>query len=489
MHAPTSGQLAFLIVALAIACGFEMCNGFHDTANAVATVIYSRSLKPTVAVVWSGFCNFMGVYLGGTAVAFSIVHLLPVDLLVNVGSHQGMAMVLALLVAAILWNFGTWYLGLPSSSSHTLIGSILGVGVAYALLSGMPAGTTVNWAKAREVGLSLLISPMLGFVLSALLLVLAKRLIREPHLYEPPGEKPPPRWIRGILILTCTGVSFAHGSNDGQKGVGLMMLILIGILPARYALNEAASAASIRQTAVAVSDAETILRRHAGNPEERMGSRYFVMKLDQVHTLLEGRESLAALPPENRWQVRTDILQVDSELAKLAASADLPNDEEEQRLQALRGAAEPALPPPTRISRAEKQELLDCRIGLRAITDYAPDWVLLMVALSLGVGTTIGWKRIVVTVGEKIGKAHLTYAQGAAAELVAMTTIGLADHLGMPVSTTQVLSSGIAGTMAANRSGVQGGTVRAIAMTWVLTLPASMLLAGLLFVLFRIAVP
>jgi phosphate/sulfate permease len=232
------GTILFLILALAIALGFEAINGFHDTANAVATVIYTKSLKPQVAVIWSGLCNFLGVMLGGIAVAFSIVHLLPVDLLVHIDSGAGMAMVLALLIGAMIWNFGTWFMGIPSSSSHALIGSIIGVGLANSLLVGR-FGTGVNWHKAGEVGLSLFISPLIGFGLAFALLLLAKALIRNPKLHEAPeGDKPPPWWVRGILILTCTGVSFAHGSNDGQKGIGLIMLILIGLVPATFALND-----------------------------------------------------------------------------------------------------------------------------------------------------------------------------------------------------------------------------------------------------------
>src|SRR5215510_13996042 len=230
--------LAMLFLCLAIALGFEFVNGFHDTANAVATVIYTRSLKPWKAVVWSGFMNFLVVLFGGVAVAFSIVHLLPVDLLINIGKSAGLLMVLSLLLSAIIWNFGTWYFGLPSSSSHALIGSILGVGLASSFFSKQGLGTGVNWSKAEQVGLSLLISPVVGFLLAGGLLLLSKALLKNRRLYqEPLGNQPPPLWIRGILLLTCTGVSFAHGSNDGQKGVGLIMLILIGILPAHYAVN------------------------------------------------------------------------------------------------------------------------------------------------------------------------------------------------------------------------------------------------------------
>ncbi len=226
------GQTVLLLIALVIAFGFECVNGFHDTANAVATVIYTKSLKPTPAVIWSGLWNFIGVHAGGIGVAFSIVHLLPVDLLVNIKTGRGLAMVLALLLAAIIWNFATWYRGLPASSSHALIGSIMGVGMMNAWMEHGSLFKGLNWHKVTEVIMALLMSPLIGFGLAAGLLILCKKLIRAKELYEPPhGDTPPPWWIRALLIGTCTGVSFAHGSNDGQKGMGLIMLVLIGIVP------------------------------------------------------------------------------------------------------------------------------------------------------------------------------------------------------------------------------------------------------------------
>src|ERR1700752_4130718 len=237
-----------LFVALLIALGFEFVNGFHDTANAVATVIYTHSLPAEFAVMWSGFFNFLGVLLSSGAVAFGIVSLLPVELILQVGSSAGFAMVFALLIAAIVWNLGTWWLGLPASSSHTLIGSIIGVGVANALMHGRDGTSGVDWAQATKVGFSLLLSPLVGFACAALLLLVLRALVRRPELYrEPKGRTAPPWWIRGILVLTCTGVSFAHGSNDGQKGMGLIMLILVGTVPTAYALNRAMPASHTTQ--------------------------------------------------------------------------------------------------------------------------------------------------------------------------------------------------------------------------------------------------
>jgi PiT family inorganic phosphate transporter len=450
------GHLPFLVLALGIVFMFEFVNGFHDTANAVATVIYTNSMRPIPAVVWSGLCNFCGVYLGGIAVAFSIVHLLPVDMLVKINTNAGMAMVLALLISAITWNIGTWYLGLPSSSSHALIGAILGVGLTNGLLAGNYFGAGLNWRKVMEVGLALLLSPLLGFCLAAILLVITRKLIPNPKLYTAPENgKPPPLWLRSILFLTCTGVSIVHGSNDGQKGVGMVMLILIGLLPAQYALNLHHDAVQIARVIEAAVEVDELLAEQGLSVDEPS------LHSDCVREILDGKKSFQEVPADKRWQVRTALLHLDHHA--------------QQRMKALG----------TELPEAKRKQLSRLRKELAAATEYAPSWVLMAVAVSLGLGTTIGWKRIVVTVGERIGKSHLTYAQGGIAELVAMSTIGLAVFGGLPVSTTHVLSSAVAGTMAANRSGVEQRTVNKIALAWLLTLPATMLMSGLLLVVFR----
>src|SRR6202140_1642815 len=264
-----------LFVALLIALGFEFVNGFHDTANAVATVIYTRSLPAHIAVVWSGMFNLFGVLLSSGAVAFGIVSLLPVELILQVGSGAGFAMVFALLIAAIIWNVGTWYFGLPASSSHTLIGSIMGVGITNALLRGRDGTSGVDWSQAANIGKALLLSPLFGFALAAGLLFVVKIVMQHaaPALFaEPKGDQPPPWWIRGILILTCTLVSFFHGSNDGQKGMGLIMLILIGTVPTAYALNRAMPANQMEQFQATSRAASQVIEQKAaghrvlGNP-------------------------------------------------------------------------------------------------------------------------------------------------------------------------------------------------------------------------------
>jgi PiT family inorganic phosphate transporter len=474
--APTTTTWVFLAIALFLALGFEFVNGFHDTANAVATVIYTHSLKPTVAVIWSGLWNLIGVMLSTGTVAYGIVALLPVELVLNVGSGSGFSMVFALLISAIIWNFGTWYLGLPASSSHTLVGSILGVGIAHSMLSGHAFGEGVNWAKAEEVGLSLLISPLVGFACAAMLVLLLKTLVRNPTLFaEPEKDKAPPLWIRLILIGTCTGVSYAHGSNDGQKGMGLIVLILVGVLPGMYALKMDQSPQQIHELLTKAQAAQTMFAGKAGKvslnsdeatkeldvfvkPTGKLDDKTYaavVASTQAIQTKLGSIQSFNQLSDTERRSVRTDIYLVGTAVAKLMKNKALTE-------------AESVVAKPF-------QEDLD------HVTKYIPDWVKYAVAVALGLGTTVGWKRIVVTVGEKIGKSHLTYGQGASAEIVAMCTILLADLKGLPVSTTHVLSSGIAGTMAANRSGLQMQTLRNILLAWVLTLPACVFLGSLLF--------
>ncbi len=463
-------------IALLIALGFEFVNGFHDTANAVATVIYTHSLEPHVAVVWSGMWNLIGVLTSSGAVAFSILTLLPVELILQVGKGAGFAMVFSLLLAAIIWNLSTWWLGLPASSSHTLIGSIIGVGLANQLMGGKTGTSGVDWAQASNVFKVLLISPVVGFVCAALLLLLLKVLVKKPELYESPkGDAPPPFWIRGLLILTCTGVSFGHGSNDGQKGMGLIMLILIGTVPTAYALNHAIGYNQVQDFAAVSQQAANVLSGYV-TPDAVMGDArsdltdYIRTKQFSSNTMLAARQmaleiqhevttykTLAGVPADQQQNIRNDMY-VESEALRLMAKAGNPQ-----------------------FTSPQNAVLANYKKHLDLSTKFIPNWVKVAVALALGLGTMVGWKRIVVTVGEKIGKDHLTYAQGASAEIVAAITIIAADQFHMPVSTTHVLSSGVAGTMLANGSGLQFSTIRNIALAWVFTLPVAALLAGGLF--------
>ncbi len=454
----TTPQVIAFVIALMVAFGFEFINGFHDTANAVTTVIYTRSMPATPAVIYSGILNFLGVLIGGTTVAFGIVNLLPVDLLVDARSNTALVMVLSLLVAGVMWNLGTWYLGLPVSSSHTLIGSILGVGIANGLwedhgLEGLNAKEVV------KVFLALLFSPLMGFLFSAALLLAMRFLVRQPRLYAPPvdGDRPP-GWIRAVLIGTCGGVSLAHGSNDGQKGMGLILLVLIGFVPIHYALNTE-SPESAKAVAAATADVRAAYAKSNRDMPAELSKH-----LATIDAELAGKVSFDELPANSdvRWRVRTALYKAEMLMADPKLPDELKSDLSGTRKQ----------PGPRKLFADSIQ--------------FVPLWVKICTAIALGIGTMIGYKRIVITVAEKIGKTHLTYAQGAAAESVAATTILLAALSGVPVSTTQVLSSGIAGTMVANRSGVQGATARRILMAWLFTLPCTMLLSGLLFAISRL---
>jgi inorganic phosphate transporter, PiT family len=465
--------------ALFVALGFEFVNGFHDTANAVATVIYTHSLEPHIAVVWSGMWNFLGVVTSTGAVAFAIVSLLPVELILQVGSSAGFAMVFALLVAAILWNLGTWALGLPASSSHTLIGSIIGVGIANQLMQARSGTSGVDWAQAAGIGKSLMLSPIFGFILASILFLGMKAVIRDKQLYEAPkGSEPPPFWIRGLLILTCTGVSFFHGSNDGQKGMGLIMLILIGTVPTTYALNHAVTASQTQDFIAVSQQAANTLDKYVqqsaaiGDPRDDV-TEYIRTKEFKPNTMLALRELVNGVGTE--MAIYKDLAKVPNEQVRNFRN-DMYLTSEALRLMQKSGT--PA------IAAGDLAVLKNYKSHIDKATRFIPLWVKVAVALALGLGTMVGWKRIVVTVGEKIGKNHLTYGQGAAAEITAMATIGAADGLGLPVSTTHVLSSGVAGTMMSNKSGLQWSTVRNLALAWVLTLPAAMMLSGFLFYAF-----
>jgi len=466
--------------ALFVALGFEFVNGFHDTANAVATVIYTHSMEPHVAVVWSGFWNFAGVVTSSGVVAFTIISLLPVELILQVGSGAGFAMVFALLVAAILWNLGTWALGLPASSSHTLIGSVIGVGIANQLMQGRTGTSGVDWAQAVGIGKSLLLSPVFGFILASLLFLIMKALVKDKRLYEAPkGTEPPPFWIRGLLVFTCTGVSFFHGSNDGQKGMGLIMLILIGVVPTTYALNHAVTPQQSQDFIAVSTQTADALNKYVqqsasiGDPREDV-TEYIRTKEFKPNTMLALRELVNGVGTE---------MAIFKELSKVP-HAQVRNFRNDMYLvsEAIRLMQKSGTP---KLAASDVAVLKNYKSHIDKATRFIPLWVKVAVALALGLGTMVGWKRIVVTVGEKIGKNHLTYGQGAAAEITAMATIGAADGLGLPVSTTHVLSSGVAGTMMANHSDLQWSTVRNLLLAWVLTLPAAMMLSGFLFFAFR----
>ncbi len=451
--------IVFFVCFFAV-LAFEFVNGFHDTANAVATVIYTKTLKPYPAIIWSGLWNFLGVFVIGTAVAMSLLKLVPLDKLITLPVQVGACLVISILLSSIIWNLGTWYLGIPLSSSHTLIGAMVGATLSFTHYYG---GAGVNWDKAKEIALSLLISPLIGFVGSALLLQLEQKVIHSKRLFHIPESDSdiPPTPIRILLVTTCTLVSFFHGSNDGQKGVGLMMLVLITFLPTTFALNPAIYDDQILTT---INHIEKTLPVPLPSGSEEKNETL------QLKTLI------GQIKPEIKGQKGKDKLgkfKLKRQLQKITAA-----------LKTLVEKKEPKLPEPLKASLKADYK------SLEKATDFAPVWVLFAISISLGLGTMIGWKRIVVTIGEKIGNQKLNYAQGATAEIVAAATIGLSTGLGLPVSTTHVLSGGVAGAMAASggTDNLNKSTLKNIVFAWVLTLPASILLAYLLFTLLHLLV-
>lgn len=466
-----------LLLSLLLVLLFEFINGFHDTANAVATVIYTQSMKPTYAVVASGICNFAGVALGGLAVAYSIVYLLPIDLLISDDSSRVLAMIFALLIAAILWNLGTWYLGLPASSSHTLIGAILGVGIVNALLNSQDLNQGINWSKAIEVGMSLLLSPMVGFLMAGALFIIIKHLLPDANIHKSPylrndveGRKHPPFWTRFFLIISAMGVSFAHGSNDGQKGIGLIMLALICVVPANFVLNLNTSAYQIERSTDAANHLHAFIRSHQtqftqtfpnANPSSiHCQTSDSIIHIKELTQNLKGVSNFNNIDSKKRKQIRGHLLCLDAAAKKIAKMSGL--------------------------SKEESHYITALRKDIATSTEYAPLWVIFAVASALGLGTMVGWRRVVKTVGEGIGKKDMTYAQGVCAQITAAVSIGIANVMGLPVSTTQVLSSGVAGTMVANNSGLQWITIRNISLAWLFTFPVAMLLSGGLFFIFTL---
>lgn len=456
--------IVLLVLCLVLACFFEFINGFHDTANAVATVIYTNSMKPTVAVVYSGILNFIGVLFGGITVAMGIVNLLPMEALVDSNVYNSIAMILALLISAIAWNFGTWYYGIPSSSSHTIIGSILGIGMAFYFLPGDYGLNVVNWDKARDTGMALLVSPLAGFSVAIIVMFIFKRLVKNEIVYkEPIPGKKPPIWIRMMLWITCGLVSFFHGQNDGQKGVGIIMMILIAILPGQFALDEKVNLQSVDAN---VAKIEMLLSKaDTAKFGEKELKAYHDIMAHSAHfkEVTLGKFTSKEVDLTERFGLRKDIVKVTKNADKLIKGENLSLTLKDQKALSIE------------VKSAKK------------LIEYAPSWVIIMISISLGLGTMIGWKRVVKTVGEKIGKQHMSYAQGASAEIVASMGIGVATAYGAPVSTTHMLSSGIAGSMVAKKGlkNLQKKTITSILLAWVLTLPVTIILSGGLFLLFR----
>jgi inorganic phosphate transporter, PiT family len=464
----STGLTVAFFACLALIFLFEFVNGFHDTANAVATVIYTKSLKPVQAVVWSGFLNFCGVLYSsywGFEAAMKIANLLPVEAIILQDPGHSAAMILAVLLSAIIWNLGTWYFGIPCSSSHTLIGALLGVGLIFSTLPENESKVGVNWDKAKEIFNALLFSPLFGFSMAIVLMFILRAVLKNRSesnkglFKEPEPDGTPPTWIRGLLITTCSLVSFFHGSNDGQKGMGLLMVALMTFMPLKYALSPEFNPTEVQATLTKIQSAL---------PTADPNNQFAPKELGKTFETIEA--------------LKQDVTKADDVKARLGIR---------KRLNILVKNMKTFLDEPNIIQDATKRKEIKEEVKkLSGYTLYVPQWAILLVSLALGFGTMIGWKRIVVTIGEKIGKRHMTYAEGATAELIAAITIGLATNYGLPVSTTHVLSSGVAGAMVASKGvkNLQKGTIANIALAWVLTLPATIILSGGLYLLFRLFV-
>ena len=460
----TTTLMIFLVICLLLACTFEFVNGFHDTANAVATVIYTHSMKPTTAVVYSGVLNFIGVLTGGIGVAMGIVNLLPMEVLVDSNVMHGISIIMALLLSAIIWNLGTWWFGLPASSSHTLIGSILGIGLAFYFLPESVGSSAVNWDKAKETGWALLISPFAGFVAAIVIMFIFKKFVKDDVFYkEPIPGKTPPIAIRMLLWFTCGLVSFFHGQNDGQKGVGLVMMILIAIMPTYFSLDKDINLQSINANIHVIEKVISSTDTTQFGKEEFKNFNNIKKHAAHFTEATIGKDFAESIGAEERFDLRKDVVKVTKSAEKLLKSENVA------------------------ISKAEATSLKKEIDNAKKLVEFAPSWVIIMISICLGLGTMIGWKRIVKTIGEKIGKQHMSYAQGASAEIVAAIGIGIATGYKAPVSTTHMLSSGIMGSMVAKKGlkNLQRSTITNILLAWILTLPVTIILSGALFLLFR----
>ena len=468
---PTSAlAMGLLIFALAMVIMFEATNGFHDAANAVATVIYTKSLQPGAAVALSGLMNFIGVLVGGIAVAYALVELLPAEVLSPPDGGPAVAMLVSLFVAALSWNIGTWWFGLPNSSSHCLIGALIGVALGNALARSRSISEGVHWAQLWKVLEALALSPILGFVLAGALYFLCRRTLHDKHLYKPATDTPPIWWMRGILILTCSSVSFAHGTNDGQKSIGLIMLTIIGIFPATYALNPAAGQ-SLPDMAEVMKQAEPLVRKYGDDEKgSALTAAESIERQAQIQSGDANSSKSDADPSSGRPKLEVGF---DSAAAKARASV---RDDVYQVISELKHAEETS-----EMSASEKKQAQQIATQLGHSVEYAPLWVRMLSALCLGIGTMIGYKRIVKTLGERLGNVNLTPAQGAAAEVVSAVLIGTAGFTGMPVSTTHIVTSGIAGTMVTSGAGLKYRMIWRIGIAWIFTLPVTILIAGGLY--------
>lgn len=508
-----------LMIALFFVFIYEAINGFHDTANSVVTVIYTYALPSHSAVIMSGVFNFLGVILSGLSVAYTIIHLLPLYLLTNTSAHHILAMIFSILFAAILWNLGTWYLGLPTSSSHTLIGTLIGIGLTHAIITQCPITQGLNISKLINIFASLIISPIIGLILAKIIIILLYRYWNNNKKYEnihitpteqakKIGKRQPSLWIRSILITSAAGVSFSHGANDGQKGIGLIMLLLIGVAPASFMLNMNSSTHIISHTKNAINNFHAYYIQHYNDIHNIVPSEITSIPvstaLHQLQIIVPSfPEKIHIINNDNTINFNEKILSLDTTtkrkkffcdlsltlimiqdtallLDNLNSYTQLNINQRSQLRQLLICIIDVldqiiALP---EISYKNKNFIAHLKKNLINTVEYAPTWIILGVALSLSLGTIIGWKRVAITIGEKIGKKEMTYAQGLSAQLTTAISISAASYAGMPVSTTHVLSASLTGSMLMHGWGVQKKIIKNILITWILTMPISIILSS-----------
>lgn len=454
-----------VLVAIFILIVFqEAINGFHDTATAVATVIYSNSMGALPAVIMSAVCNFLGVMIGGTAVAFGLVNLLPVDMVTGIDNLGESSLFLALILTAVIWNFATWWYGIPNSTTHTYIGSILGIGMAHSYLLGRGVMGELNWGQIEKVLAALFLSPVIGFGGAMLVYWIIRAVIRDDRMYRPSEAKvTPPLYVRSLLITGGAGVSLLHGSNDGQKSIGLIFLVMIGLAPGLYGLDHGLHREGYPQ----VSEAVTLITETA---YEFIDNQQVGKEAGEVlAAALDAQKQLASIAQQDKKDpasitpaLRSDIVILYRKLSSFTRQANRTGE----------------------LSAIQRDQLNFAGAIINDVVDDVPIWILVVSASALGIGTAIGYKRIVVTLGEKIGKVRMNAAQGTTAQITTVACIGIADATGAPVSTTHVLSSGVAGAMVASKGGLQVSTLSKILLTWVTTLPGTMALSfgmGLLF--------
>lgn len=461
MDAPLAAlPVIALVIIFILLLVQEACNGFHDVGGAIVAVIYSNALKPLQAVLMAASLNFIGVLVGGTAVAFSMVNLLPPGMVAGIDTLPEVSFFLALILSAVIWNLTTWYFGIPNSTTHTYIGAIMGVSFAHALVQNAGVLEGVNWHLGEHVMLALLLSPVLAFVLGLGVYALMKRLVRSEALFKPhdPHGRPPGP-VKGLLIAGSAGISLMHGTNDGQKSIGLMLLVLIGIGPALFGIDRQASPETLRAAEQAIQSIEQVTRDAAAAMPADDPNRAVVedamKRAGQAKTLFGNIASLNDMPDDQVRALRQELVFLKREASVLSK----------------RGAASGVITP------AQATQLKQDKEALAPLLENVPFWLIVLSAACLGIGTAFGYRRIVRTLAEQMASEPMNAAHGTAAQLTTILSIGAADLTGMPVSTSQLNASGIAGAMKASGATLQGSTLQKIILTWLVTLPGSLLFA------------